>query len=168
MNVTLGSQGLIESYRRRPCCAQQGRSIRSCVRSRSAEGVCDRTGCAGGWGIGDNESTTERRWGRPGAATQRSTGVSHGPRRITKSAARSPYRRVEDAPCRLWHARGLELNRLDRYGVVPRSWGCETLLYDVLKAGLRAAACGGRPRPPQTRRSGLTHARHRQSITPPI
>jgi len=35
------------------------------------------------------------------------------------------------------------------------------------RPALRAAASGGRPRPPQTR-SGLTHARHRRSITPPI
>jgi hypothetical protein len=43
----------------------------------------------------------------------------------------------------------------------------EEFLYE-LKAGLRAAACGGRPRPPTTKTSGLTHGHHRRSITPPI
>jgi hypothetical protein len=43
----------------------------------------------------------------------------------------------------------------------------EKFLHD-LKAGLRAAAYGGRPRPPHIRMSQLTHAPHWRSITLPI
>ena len=41
-----------------------------------------------------------------------------------------------------------------------------TTFFTLLKAGLRAAACGGRPRPPTTGASRLTRTYSGRSITP--
>jgi hypothetical protein len=93
--------------------------------------------------------------GRHGAATQRSPTINHGAQWTTRPATRRPYRAVGEPPCRLWHARGHELNRLNRYRSC-RGVGAVSRFSATSRPALRAgrlrrpssadsATVGGRP-----------------------
>jgi hypothetical protein len=74
--------------------------------------------------------------GRAGAATRRTLGDSEGQQGTTKievSSGLQPF---------TWAA-----NPLDWAFTQQRSQSPVRLFYTIIKASLRAAACGGRPRP---------------------